>query len=774
MKNKVEILAPAGSMESLKAALLAGANAVYLGGEKFSARVKACNFSLGELQEAISYAHLRKAKVYIAVNVLIADQEIAEALRFIEDIYQMGIDAVIVQSLGLAYHIKKKFPQLDIHASTQMTVQNYYGAKLLEELGFSRVVVARETSLEEIQRIRENTNLEIEVFVHGALCVCYSGQCLMSSMIGGRSGNRGACAQPCRKSYEILDINKQPLSSRKYFLSPKDLNTLDSLQSILQSGATSLKIEGRMKRPQYVYEIVSSYKKALSGMVTDKEKEEVRQIFNRGFTKGIFQGDFGKNFIAEDRPDNRGIAVGRVQLNERRGCRIELDCDIVKNDGLEFETRAGRKGWKADRFLKKGNHRLSLPFSVKEGSVINRTLSAELEENLESQLRGRRSYRPLEMEVLIEVGKAPIVNLTSEEYEITYSPDFVVEESIKSPISKEKIYENLSKLQDTVFELVHVEVEIKGNAFLRISQVNQLRRESIALLEEKILTFPKREIHDFQWKGKHDGDKLSGVKIVLNSSDDVKELNLKEVQQIIIPWGKREEFSLVDLSHQTDIAFVFQKIYTAKELDDIYEELQGMPYITGIYLNNISQVQRFRNLPLMCYADVGLNIFSSEDLRLFHYLGIKSAVLSLELQIAQIRKMAKEKIMPLEMIVYGRPVVMTMEHCPYALVKGCQQNYGCNHCEYQNYYLRDEKGVDFEVRRKGHLTEILNSYPIFLEREIEEIHNLGIGPVILADDFVKEVVALYKGKCNSALREKLVKKYHNLTKGHYHRGILNG
>ena len=266
--NKFELLAPAGSYDAFIAATENGADAVYLGGKLFNARANASNFDNDELKKIVEYAHLRNVKIYVTMNTLLTNNELNEALDFAYDLYNMGIDAVIVQDLGLAKVLHERIPLLHLHASTQMTIYNLAGVKKLEELGFTRVVLARELSLDEIKYICDNTNLEIEVFVHGALCISYSGQCLMSSMIGDRSGNRGKCAQPCRLPYTLLK-NGTPLKSG-YLLSPKDLCTIDYFSKL--PNITSLKIEGRMKSPEYVATVVSTYRKAIDGKTITRRR----------------------------------------------------------------------------------------------------------------------------------------------------------------------------------------------------------------------------------------------------------------------------------------------------------------------------------------------------------------------------------------------------------------------------------------------------------------------------------------------------------------------
>lgn len=269
--KKVELLAPAGNLESLYAAVQAGADAIYLGGNKFSARAYASNFDDKTMEEAVEYCHLYNVKVYVTINTIMKEKELKEACKYAEFLYNVGVDALIIQDIGLASLLREKLPELELHASTQMTVHNGEAALSLSKLGFKRIVLSRELSLKEIEYISKTLKIETEIFIHGALCVCYSGQCLMSSMIGGRSGNRGRCAQPCRLPYEI--VNKKDKDKDKgYILSPKDMCTIEDIKEIIESGASSLKIEGRMKRPEYVAGVVSEYRNVIDNFYQDGKK----------------------------------------------------------------------------------------------------------------------------------------------------------------------------------------------------------------------------------------------------------------------------------------------------------------------------------------------------------------------------------------------------------------------------------------------------------------------------------------------------------------------
>jgi len=314
---KPELLSPAGDFECLKAAIQNGANAVYLGSNAFSARASATNFDSGELKEAIDYAHLRNAKINLTLNTLIKNDEFEDAFEVARKAYEYGVDAIIVQDLGLAKELIKSFPNLHIHASTQMTAHNLEQVKLLEKIGFRRVVLARELSIEEIRNICENTSVEIEVFIHGALCISYSGECLFSSMIGGRSGNRGKCAQSCRLPYRLLENDTE--IDKGYLLSPRDLCSLENLKELIDAGVTCFKIEGRMKKPEYVAIVTSIYRKYIDNIVEKNEKnikldnedlKNLSQVFNRGgFSTGHQSSDPNLNLVFKEKPNNMGICI---------------------------------------------------------------------------------------------------------------------------------------------------------------------------------------------------------------------------------------------------------------------------------------------------------------------------------------------------------------------------------------------------------------------------------------------------------------------------------
>ena len=339
---KPELLAPAGNMETLKAAILAGCDAVYIGGKFFGARNYADNFTDEEMIEAIKYAHLNGVKIYVTMNTLVYETETKNFIDYALFLHKNNVDAIIIQDIGMMDYLRQKYPNLKLHASTQMHIHNLEGVKLLENLGLERVVLARETSIDLIEQIKKETNIELEIFVQGALCISYSGQCLMSSLLNGRSGNRGTCSQCCRMPYDLI-IDGKKVNQDNYLLSPKDLNTLKNLEPLLKLGVSSLKIEGRMKRKEYVYYVVSLYRKAIDSYfekgyieIKEEEIENLKKIFNRGFTKGFLNNEKSENLIHSYRPNHMGIEIGKVIDVKGKLVKIKLSKTLNQNDGIRI------------------------------------------------------------------------------------------------------------------------------------------------------------------------------------------------------------------------------------------------------------------------------------------------------------------------------------------------------------------------------------------------------------------------------------------------------
>ena len=437
MKKIVEILAPAGSFESMKAAVAAGADAVYIGGSRFGARAFAENPGEDKLLEAIDYVHLHGRKLYLTVNTLMKEQEMKELFEYLLPYYRQGLDAVIVQDLGVLSFVREYFPDLPIHASTQMTITGVYGAGLLKELGAERVVTARELSLKEIRQIHQQVDVEIESFVHGALCYCYSGQCLFSSLIGGRSGNRGRCAQTCRLSFDVKDKGKTlGKKEERYCLSLKDLSTLDLIPDMIEAGVYSMKIEGRMKSPRYTAGVVSIYRK-----YTD-----------------LYQKNGRDGYKVEDR--DRKILL---DLFDRGG---QTDGYYKKHNGRDMIV------WKEKPSFREGNTQL---FDMLDREYVEKQLKV-----------------PVTGKILLSEGEKASLILVSQEHRIVIEGDLVMT-ALNQPMSEEKVLKQLNKTGNTPFLFEKLEAEINGNVFVPVQSLNDLRRRGLEELEAEILRGYKRE-----------------------------------------------------------------------------------------------------------------------------------------------------------------------------------------------------------------------------------------------------------------------------------------
>ena len=779
-KSKYELLAPAGDMAALKAAVSAGANAVYLGYDEFSARAKAKNFNKEELREAINYAHLRDVKIYVTFNILIADFEIKRAMESVKMLYDIGIDALILQDLGIAREIRKNFQDFEVHASTQMAVNNFYGVKFLKEMGFSRVVLARETPLFELEKIKE-LDIDVETFIHGALCVSYSGECLMSSMIGGKSGNRGECAQACRKSYEILDFDKNKIGKRLYYISPKDLNTLDDVAKIINSGGYSLKIEGRMKNPEYVYTGVSSYKKSLEGKLTLEDKNDTEQVFNRGFTKGLFNGDFGNDFISSDRPDNRGIEIGKVIDARKNSAKVIFYEDVFEGDGLEFISSSGRFGMRSNSFYEANiPHEINLFKAPILNSKVNRTYSKKLYEKVDEKIENFDYKRELDIDLRIKIGERPLIKVKSGDLSGNFELDRVVEVAKKSGLDRDRVIENISKTGDSIFRVKNIDLDLDDNAFLPISAINELRREATKILEDKILngSIDRFEIENnlenkkFEKQNK---DKKSKIKVFFNKFKDLENSTLKDIDEIIIRAKDLEKFNKKFKSREVSI--YLDKFYSYKELENLREYILKNQNVRGIWINNLSEYYIFKDDGLEINGDIGINVFNRLTSDFFRDLGLNSITLSPELNSSQIQKIINKNPAEINLISYGRLPVMTMKHCPFSIIKNCKDEKSCPTCRYKNYLLRDEKNVDFEVLRQNTFTEIFNSYPILLDGYVNRLLDNKVNLLILADEFTDEIIKLYKNYKEEDfknIKNKLEDKYQQVTKGHINRGIVSG
>lgn len=758
-------------------AMANGADAVYIGGKEFSARASAVNFSRQEIEEAVDFAHIRGKKVFVTLNILLAQDEIKEALEYTNFLWQVGVDALIVQDIGFAQLVRKLFPDFELHASTQMSILDFEGAKYLERLGFTRIVVGREIELSEIKKIKEYSNLEIEAFCHGALCVSVSGQCLMSSMIGGRSGNRGACAQPCRKQYTIVDSNLESVYEKGYAISPKDLNTIEDVHDLLLAGVYSFKLEGRMKRPDYVGVLTKNYAQALKK--ESYNQEHVKQIFNRTFTKGFTFGEFSRDYISFDRPDNRGVCAGQALRRIGKNTQIKSQVKLSKGDLLEFQAHDGSlKTFLVNEDIPKGKEvTLALNFRPKIPSSFSRVISQELKEVAEESLGQLYQIEGLRGKIYIHINEKPVFTLVGK-YEVSIEGEDLVEEAAKNPLDKDRIRENLSKFDKSYFYLQDLSFDVDSNAFIPIRTVNELRRNALEAYEafyqfkrsEKEINLPKQSYEIDVEERK--------ISVEVMSLNQLKRVDLSKVDRVELAF-----------SQDIDLAFDYLskaniQVYLSLPFYDKEKNYQGLldkysNKVHGVLIQSLGQLE---TLPKDMEILIGesLNIFNHEAAKF--YLEKKYNIIpSPECTISQLQEFTKAFGSCGEIYVYGYQKVMEMKHCPLSLKKNCGEDRNCKTCNFRKgYSLLDAREAKFAFLRNYDFTEVYNSVPTYLGNDIREIQKLNPSmykiKIRFDEEEIEEIIdsfySYFKGDKEKI--EELNDKFRlkGFTRGHLRKGIL--
>lgn len=799
----VELLAPVGSFEALKAAVQNGANAVYLGGKDFGARASANNFDRDELKEAVKYAHIRGVQVFVTTNTLRKENEIEDFLEYAKFLYDIDVDAIILQDIGMARLIKRELPDFELHASTQMVAHSLEDVKYLESVGFDRVVLAREVTVEEIKYICDNCKADIEVFVHGALCVCYSGQCLMSSMIGNRSGNRGRCAQPCRQRYELIDVYTGEVvnSNGDYLLSPRDLNAIEEIDKVIDAGVHSLKIEGRMKRPEYVATVIDGYRKTIDEYlatnklnVSDETINDLYTIFNRKFTKGLLLGDVGKDMMNSQLPNNQGLYVGTVVDYNKKAKRlkIKLANTLKKGDGINLG------GGTIGRIIKNGNietigykgETIELDFvgEARKGQIVFKTSDSELMDRVQATFTQDKEFvkNIIDAKITIKLGQKPILTLKDRHSnEATIEGDKIVEEAMKVALSKEKVETQLRKLGNTPYELDLLEVELDDNVSLPISLLNQMRRDCIELLNKERISIKNR-------KYKNKTIKYKPVQYNRNKQQEisVKVKNLEQLESALECGVDRiyyEDTNTIDKAMSLAMKYNKKVIYSAPRIirNKEYNHLAkaNNAGVESVQVGNYGSIDYFKDKKLN--IDYYLNAFNSETINYYKEIGADTLCISQELNINEIKETIKYTDINIESVVYGYTPLMITEYCPMGvIVRDCKKDKRVAKCKESIYALRNSKGDEFRVSQDIFCrSTIYNSNVTCMLDNLYELHEIGIN--VLRLDFtledkgtVKEVIEAYQEVLSNdyKLGTKATKLYNKLdekgtTAGHYYKGV---
>ncbi len=737
MKNNVELLCPVGNFDCLKAAVQNGADAVYLGASNFSARASATNFSFEELKQAVEYAHIRDVKVHLALNTLIKNSELDSALSLASYAYEIGVDAIIVQDLGLAKILIKSFPKLPIHASTQMTIHNLEGVVQAERLGFSRVILSRELSLEEINYISRNSNIEIECFVHGALCISYSGQCLFSSMVGGRSANRGKCAQACRLPYELLEDNETVID-KGYLLSPRDLCGLDNLGFLIEAGITSLKIEGRLKSPEYVATVTRIYRKYIdlylkngNFTVDEKDRIDLLQVFNRGgFSSGHFNDFPNKDLIFKDKSNNMGIYVGNVaNFDSNKGhIKLNLADSIEIGDTITFEKENTRYTV-SELMIENSNIR-----SASTGQIVtigrmkgNIHLSDKIYKLSSKSLSdfALKSYQNVEIKKILlackiiikkdspVIVKVKAVNPSSnyQDIIINITSDIYPVESINQPITEEKIIEQFKKTGNTPYEFIKFDIDLDNNLYIpKISSLNALRRDVLKKLEDSAIKHSIRVSEELKLKNVQKEvsilkPKIKKTSLLLNILNlDFDYNNLQDVDRIYIPikyFSMQKYENILTTITSRFITYIYMPTITTTNYKNIFmnsiSSALSKYKIKGFVISNLAGFTLLKEFK-KDYDFIGnytLNVFNDYTASELNNLGISTITLSPELNKLDIENICNG--ISSELIVYGNTPLMNIKYCLFGTSNQCYPECS-NRCNSSHkYYLKDRMGFSMRV-----------------------------------------------------------------------------
>ena len=808
----MELLAPAGTMENFMATLESGADAIYLGGKVFNARAHAANFGIDELREAVRLAHILDVSVYVTVNILIGDTELGELENYLKDLDSIGVDAIIVQDLAVAEIAKRVAPNIHLHGSTQMTAATLDAVRFYESLGFTRVVLARELSLKEIQHICKHCKAEIEVFVHGALCVCYSGQCLMSSFIGGRSGNRGACAQPCRLPYELLDSKGESVLPKHeaYLLSPKDLNYSEHMNELVAAGVTSFKVEGRMKKVSYVRQVIGTYREILDkASIQENQRKALASGFNRGFSTAYLEDTVGRQMMTVVAPNHQGKPIGEsytkkgevyLSLTEpiEQGSLVKI---LQSNGSVTYYTVDDEWTCVSDT-LYKGR--------PAEGLAVGQLYLASTPKNTKS--RGLQEFtRKYDMSVYLSVGSNGETNYTEltaildSGLSVTVTNEYVPAIANKVPTSLEKVTEQLGRLGNTLFRLSYVDIP-DGPYMWPASVLNALRRDAVTALETALITHHVESWQalqvtgdvDYDFKAQHElsYDTCPMISARVDEIEGVKAAISGGAQKIVfggdrlsrIPYALSIYDEVARLCAQSDVICTFATPRVVKD-DEVEAYKHTLEAIVQAHPDSISihVPQALLWLRELGYtgaieADTGLNIFNTPTLHFWEQLHISCVNPSQELTLKQITELAKHSHVPIETMIHGYTEMMISEYCAIASFVGTGSKVNCPMpCVKESYSLKDRKGEIFPIRTDPYCRmHIMNSHEMDMRAYVPMLLQKGIS-ILRIDgrhmkpNYVQDIVSQYVSIANGTIDappKKVDSQGESITRGHYFRGIL--
>ena len=794
--EKPELLAPCGDFECLKAAVQNGADSVYLGTDSFNARARAKNFDDETLKKAIKYAKLRNVKVHVTLNILIKNEEFEDAIKLAIKVYNFGADAIIIQDLGLLEYLIKNYPEIPVHASTQMTTHNLTGVKQLENMGVQRVVLSRELSINEIKDICKNTKVEIETFIHGALCICYSGQCLFSSIIGGRSGNRGLCAQPCRLPYTLIDEKNNTLD-KGHLLSPRDLNAIKYLPELIRAGVKCFKIEGRLKSPEYVGIITKFYHKYIDitlenpNLSTEQildiiskelekknentnmsDLEEVTQVFNRGgFSNGHLDNTANTELIFQDKPNNIGFYLGKIEkFNPVKGyitLKTSSPLEIGDKVGINSDTYTVSELMTNNQNIKKanvgdiitigrmkGNIKPGLNLYKLQSKTLNDSISPTFKEDKEfrKQKLCSKLYILKNVPMKLEVYCNDINSVYYNEV-VTVTSEVIPSEALNVATTKEKIITQISKTGNTPFQFEDIELELDDNLFVPVSSLNELRRNALEELMSRII---EKEILSRNLKFNPLltslytlNSKLASkpkINLLLNVLDEnFNYYNLTGIDRLFIPL---KYFILSEYSEklkticQTFNTYIYMPNILRDTIKVNFDTIVKSFKIAGFVVSSINQLELLEKYKLELLGNYTLNVYNIHTIHTLKSKGIIETCITPELNDFDTKNLIETSSLPLELMVYGRIPFMTMNYCILGKSNKCYKNCSkfCN--SNKKFYIKDRLGLNFRIvpDNISTITTIYNSKITSLDYTNYDVDSIRISILDEDENQIQEII----------------------------------
>ena len=746
-----ELLAPAGSMEALKTAIHNGCDAIYLGMNRFGARAYANNFTLEELTEAVKYAHLREVKIYVTMNIVIFDSELNDAYKQVDDLYNAGVDGLIIQDLAVFTYVTEHYPSLEAHCSTQMGLDDLDGTLLFKELGAKRVVLSREVPQEELVEIRRISKIPMEIFVHGALCVSYSGNCLLSGLIGYRSGNRGRCVGACRKPYTLVNLTEDKIIDKSYILSMKDLNTVSHIDDL--KFADSLKIEGRMKEPSYVSNVIRTYRDALDGKATKQEISNLKKTFNREFTKGYIFGEDKKDITNVLRPNHVGEKIGFISKRVKGGYEITVSNPVSQGDIIRIDHNNSDILFPLvkifdnnDNLVKEASKKFII--KIKEecfiGDNVYRTKDIKFEAMLLKRSQEEFKKFPLDISIYATINNPISVTATYEDVSISFETEFIAEKAKSNPTDEVQAKAQISKLNDTIYYLNEF-YYYQENCFIPVKVLNDIRRKAVELInEERTKIVRPIKLDDIKYDKVNKEEDGINLAVFCNTEEQKKAAS--------------------DLG----IEIIYYDNVIRRNLNK-YKDMSFKELLIGGYggIHHYMKTNSF-------ITDFSLNVTNWKSAYMMHKLGAKRVTLSHEINLSSINDLVNDYkkntgIYPnLEMIVYGKADMMFTKYCPLKV-------YGqCGKCKKNKYELRDEYGNFPIISHNDCTTTILNGKSLNLIDELENIKHVNTFRINLTTEDYNEsvnIINMFKEKIKEMKPTNLFNKEKD-TRGHFNKEIL--